>query len=411
MNKIFSDSVIYVGGELFVKIFPFLLLPVLSRALGPEQYGQISLFNTYVSIFFVFIGLNSSAAIIRYEYTQKRYHSADYFFSSVIILSIAFILYIHVLYVFYRHEIIILAALAGYLQCVYTNLVSVSQARKEAKKYLIAQVLNAAMSFFMTLLFLYYFWANYEARVYAIIMGFLLSIFFASWSNRVWLKQVDFRFETFKKTSLQLLLFGVPLIIHNLSFLARSGLDRIMISKYFPGATLGNYSAAFQLSVIITVVLMALNKALTPHLYSQLRNNKIRRSDFNLIFAGYFFLSILITVVAQLLPEKIYNMVAGEEYKDIKRLVIIMVPAFLAQGFYLIMASTCFFYGKNKAISYCTFTGGIVHCVILYFVCKFMNVFCVPWVLFFSNSFVAFLMYITVFRTVLSQDRRGKSEH
>jgi O-antigen/teichoic acid export membrane protein len=153
------------------------------------------------------------------------------------------------------------------------------------------------------------------------------------------------------------------------------------------------------------VVLMALNKALTPHLYSQLKNNKISRKHFTLIFVGYFFLSTLVTILAQLIPEGIYNLVAGEEYKDVKRFVVIMVPAFLSQGFYLIMASTCFFYGKSKAISYCTFTGGVIHCVILFLVCKFMNVFSVPWVLFFSNSFVALLMYITVFRPVTESDQ------
>ncbi|AYA08354.1 polysaccharide biosynthesis protein [Rahnella aquatilis] len=405
MRKIFSDSIMYVGGELIVKIFPFLLLPVLSRALGPEQYGKISLFNAYVAVFFVFIGLNASAAIIKYEYTQEDYNSADYFFSSVIISSVAFILCVAGVYAFYPSDIIILAAIAGYFQCIYTNLVSINQSRKEAKKYMTAQVLNAAMSFVITLLFLYCFKVSYEIRVYAIILGFLISIFISSWSNRNWLKQADFCFDTVKKTSSQLLLFGIPLIIHNMSFLARSGLDRIMISNYFSSSTLGNYSASFQLSVIITVVLMALNKALTPHLYSQLKNNKISRKHFTLIFVGYFFMSTLVTIVAQLIPEGVYNLVAGEEYKDVKRFVVIMVPAFLSQGFYLIMASTCFFHGKSKAISYCTFTGGVIHCVILFLVCKFMNVFSVPWVLFFSNSFVALLMYITVFRPVTESDQ------
>jgi O-antigen/teichoic acid export membrane protein len=410
MRKIFSDSVIYVSGELFVKVFPFLLLPILSRALGPEQYGQISLFNAYTSVFFVFIGLNASAAIIKYEYTQENYSSADYFFSSFIISSIVFVFYIASVYVFYPSDIVFLAAFAGYFQCIYTNLISIHQSRKEAKKYITAQVINAAVSFAITLLFLCYLKVSYEIRAYAIILGLLISLFISLWSNRNWLKQADFCLNTLKKTSSQLLLFGIPLIIHNMSFLARSGLDRIMVSNYFSGSMLGNYSASFQLSVIITVVLMALNKALTPHLYSQLKNNNIRRSHFTLIFLGYFFLSILLTFVAQFIPEGIYNLVVGEEYNDVKRFVVVMVPAFLSQGFYLIMASACFFYGKNKAVSYCTFSGGIIHCIILYLACEFLNVFSVPWVLFFSNSFVALLMYVTVFRPVTENNLRGNSE-
>lgn len=402
MKKILSDSIIYVGGELFVKIFPFILLPILSRMLGPEQYGQISLFNAYASIFFVFVGLNSSAAIIKYDYTQTKYNTAEYFFSSVVLSTGMLFLLTIITFLIYRENIIILALVGGYFQSVYTNLVSINQSKKEAKKYLIAQILNAVISFGITLVLLCYFRASYELRVYAILAGFFISIVLSSCSNWTWLRNVHLHFDVFKKTAWQLITFGVPLIIHNLSFLVRSGLDRIMINKYYSSEVLGNYSASYQMSVIVTVVLLALSKSTTPHLYEQLNGGTISKRKFNMIFTVYFCVSVFISLIALCIPQGVYTFVAGDEYMDIKRFIVVMIPAFLSQGFYLIMASTCFFYGKNTAISYCTFIGGVLHCVLLYFVCKNLNVFYIPWVLFFSNSFVAVLMYYMIFRKIVS---------
>jgi len=410
MKRILRDSLIYVCGEIFVKVFPFILLPILSRALGPEQYGQISLFNAYVSFFFICIGLNTSIAIVKYEYSQKTYSVADYFYSSLIMSSISLFILSLIFFLFIRDGIIVFAVICAYFQCIYTNLISISQSKKEAKKYLVAQIFNAVFSFAITIILLFMFQARYELRVYSIILGFVFSIFFSFYLNREWLNKTAFNIVVIKRTCAQLFIFGVPLIIHNLSFLVRSGLDRVMIDKFYSKEALGNYSAAFQICLIITVVLTALSNATTPHVYSKLERNSISEKSFNIIFIGYFSCCTLITFLALSLPESLYNLIAGEEYTELKKFVIIMTPAFLSQGFYLIMASTCFFYGRNKSVSYCTFVGGAVHCFLLYLVCKFLNVYYIPWVLLFSNLFVAFIMYVIIFRGLLASNRRGVDE-
>ena len=50
---ILKDSVIYLIGEIVAKIFPFLLLPYLSRKLGVNGFGELSYYQTILSLLII----------------------------------------------------------------------------------------------------------------------------------------------------------------------------------------------------------------------------------------------------------------------------------------------------------------------------------------------------------------------
>lgn len=66
--KILKDSFIYLIGELFAKSLPFLMLPYLTRKLGPEGFGELSYYLTWLVLFGVFVGLSQEGAVTRYFY-------------------------------------------------------------------------------------------------------------------------------------------------------------------------------------------------------------------------------------------------------------------------------------------------------------------------------------------------------
>ena len=66
--RILKDSFIYLIGELFAKSLPFLMLPYLTRKLGPEGFGELSYYLTWLALFGIFIGLSQEGAITRYFY-------------------------------------------------------------------------------------------------------------------------------------------------------------------------------------------------------------------------------------------------------------------------------------------------------------------------------------------------------
>ena len=66
--RILKDSFIYLIGELINKALPFLLMPYLTRKLGPEGFGELSYYLTILALFSIFIGLSQEGAVTRYFY-------------------------------------------------------------------------------------------------------------------------------------------------------------------------------------------------------------------------------------------------------------------------------------------------------------------------------------------------------
>ena len=71
--RILKDSLIYLVGELVSKSLPFLMLPYLTRKLGTEGFGELSLYLTMLSLFGIVIGMSQEGAVTRYFYFYGKY--------------------------------------------------------------------------------------------------------------------------------------------------------------------------------------------------------------------------------------------------------------------------------------------------------------------------------------------------
>ena len=56
--KVVKDSIIYLTTSSINKLIPFLLLPVMTNYLLPEEYGLLSVYMLFVTLFSAFIGMN-----------------------------------------------------------------------------------------------------------------------------------------------------------------------------------------------------------------------------------------------------------------------------------------------------------------------------------------------------------------
>ena len=70
--KALKDSAIYLIGELTSRAMPFLLLPYLSRKLGPEGFGELAYYQTFLVLFFLIVGLSQEGAVTRYFYVYGK---------------------------------------------------------------------------------------------------------------------------------------------------------------------------------------------------------------------------------------------------------------------------------------------------------------------------------------------------
>ncbi|WP_439238473.1 oligosaccharide flippase family protein [Lonepinella sp. BR2919] len=366
--KVIKDSIIYLAGEILAKMMPFFLLPYLSRKLGVEGFGELSYYQTYLALFLIIVGLSQDGAVSRYFYFYGKRSlnlivNTGYAYTvvlGIIILLICFLL---------NSEILIYGTLAVLFQSFLNVQLSIRQCQKQAIKYTIIQFLSGVVSATTTVLLLELYSDNLvEKRILAMLISnflvFSIAYFLYKSSNKIY-GYKSFSIKDYKMAFFYIMGFGTPLIFHNISIFLKGQLDRIVIFTHFTNFELGIYSAASQVSSVVLVLFMAINKATVPYYFESIKNGVI---TFGMI-KRWFFYSILISpclfLVCFFIPENLYLFLLGTEYIGVKYYICIFILSISLNLPYFLLVNFLFFYAETRIISICSVFSTMVYIVFL----------------------------------------------
>src|SRR5690606_11298828 len=92
-GSLFSGSAIYLISNICNAAIPFALLPILTRYLTQEEYGQVAMFQTLLGALSAFVGVNVAGAAVRKYYDNPSINSnselKEYISSCLIILFVS----------------------------------------------------------------------------------------------------------------------------------------------------------------------------------------------------------------------------------------------------------------------------------------------------------------------------------
>lgn len=71
MSNFFKSTSVYFLANILNAVIPFLLLPILTRYLSVEEYGQIAMFQLLIGGLAGFVGLNTVGAAGRKFYDKN----------------------------------------------------------------------------------------------------------------------------------------------------------------------------------------------------------------------------------------------------------------------------------------------------------------------------------------------------
>lgn len=397
LNKsIFKDSFIYLAGELFAKSLPFLMLPYLTRKLGPEGFGELSYYLTWLALFGIFIGLSQEGAVTRYFYFYGKKAlntvvTAGYLYN--IVISAILLLGCW----FFQAEIMAYIVLATMFQSFVNVQLALRQCQKQPFKYITIQIILSLTNVIFTIAALELFSEDLVAyRVLAIVVANAVTFFIASVvlgnlfsnENRVTLHRL-------KLGALYVFSFGIPLILHQSSFFIKGQLDRLFIYEQYSKAELGIYSAGVQVAAVLPIALMALNKAIVPYYYQNLKENKLSISTIKKYTLYCIPLCIIPALIGYVLPESVYTWFLGEKYAESKYYVVMYLLGYGANLPYLILVNYFFYHGKNMLISKSTLISSIVYILFL-FIFSMHSMELIPYALIFSNLILLIVLYLGI---------------
>lgn len=371
-SSFFRSASIYFLSNVISAVIPFLLLPILTRYLTPEEYGEIALFQVLVGFFSAFVGVNVNGAIVRYYYeksTSQNNDISNYIGVCFLILLVSMLIALLSMFVFsgyisesikINESYIYIALLVSAFSFLIKIRLSQYQVRKLPLKYAFIQIPNAALSVLITLLLIIGFSLGPNGRVYAMLVS---AVFISFVCVYLLIKERVVSFRNLKKEYFfDALNYGVKIIPHILGVFLIGIIDRYIIASKIGLNEVGVYMSAIQLGLILSVLFDGINKAFVPWLFSILKRdiasekNKVVRFTY-----GYIILLVSMMPFFYYLSPLVVNTVLGKDFSDAADIIGLILIAQCLSGIYLMFTNYIIYEKKTGRLSLITITCGGVH--------------------------------------------------
>lgn len=380
-NLTLKNSIIYVFAESINKLIPFILLPVLTIYLTPESYGIIFTYNAYVAVLAVFIHLSLSGAVNVNFHQLSKENLKIYITNTLLILF--FFTFCIFIFIFNFQEYlqqqmnltffwINIAVLNVFFQFFTIINLVLWQAEQNAKKYALYQFSFTILSTTFILICVAYLKLGWEGYLIGQLVSILIFSLLSIWLifKRGYLNfQINF---IYIKDALK---FGIPLIPHSLSGWFKIGVDRFFLTSLLGSAATGIYALGYHLGMIVGIMTVAFNQAFSQYLYKKLANitgkDKIKLVKYTYL---YFVLVLLLaSLISYLSPWFIVNFI-NQRYLDSIEIIPWIAFGYVFQGMYFMVVNYIFFVKQTAALSFVTFTTGILHVILSYVFIKFYGI-------------------------------------
>ncbi|MBU9725194.1 lipopolysaccharide biosynthesis protein [Diplocloster modestus] len=358
----------YIVCNFLQKGITLLTTPLFTRMLTTDQYGVFSIYQSWYAIISIFATLNLSYGVYNKALTEYN-KEKNALTASFLNLSSTITLLLLLLYFVNRgfwNSILGLPTvlvITMFLQLFFEPAFlfwAVNERYQYRYKKLIAFTLTTAIGgVFLSLAAVMLSTHKAEARI--IPNAFLQIVFGFAFYIYIMIKGKRFFSRKYWSFALK---FNVPLIPHYVSQTILNQADRIMISKLDSIENAAVYSVAYQISMVLSLLIGAINNSFIPFTYQSIKENKIKQlkqtADYIVILIGA--LTVLVTAAG---PEIIKIFAAPQYYNAIW----IIPPVTLSTFFiflYSLFGNIEFYFIETKYVSIASCIGGLLNIILNY---------------------------------------------
>ncbi len=388
-----SDTIIYGGSNILVRLLNWLLMPYYIRTMSEMEYGVVSQVYSYIGVFLVILTYGLETAFFRFA---KNKSLPVVFTTSIVSIFSTGLLFVVSILVF-KHEISIITKIQNTSLLVYVAFILFIDAissiifaklRLEGKsiKFGLLKLLNVLILIFFNLYFLYWI-PNYSSIYFFREINILLFlrdessyVFFsnliASFSILILLIPEFFNsissysFSTLK----QMLKYSYPILIVGITGMININLDKILIPFLSSEGFTENaiYSANFKIGVLMAMFTQSFRYAFEPFFFKH-HHNTSDTSIYNKILL-YFILFGLLIFIGVTFSMDIINLFLTESYKRGNVIIPIVLLAQLFSGIYFTLSVWYKISDKTKFGAYMGIIGSLITIVLNFLLYPYLGI-------------------------------------
>jgi O-antigen/teichoic acid export membrane protein len=346
---------------------PFFLLPVLTRALSPADYGMVVNFFLLVTLSTSLAGLSVHGAVSVNWFKRDQIDFPRLVGTALALATASTLVCGGVLFVCARAFAIpldlaprfwFLAAINAGATVIVGVRAALWQSQGQALRAASLQVAAAVLNVGFSLVGVFALSLGGEGRVYGSAASAVACASAAAW---LLFAAGDARWATGNADLRRLLRFGVPLIPHALASAVLVTADRFSVSSLLGREAVGIYGTAAQIGMAMTILGDALVKAGSPWMFGEMASSNAR-ARLRVVGATYALVPVwmLIALVLWLAFEATGTWILGPRYAAAIDLSIWFLAGGAVSAIYFNIAGLFFFTSKTEWLSLATLgTAGI----------------------------------------------------
>jgi len=379
--RFLRSGAIYAAANVASAAVPFALLPLLTRALTPAEYGDVVSFSLIVVFCMSVAGFNAHAALGVAWFTKPKEEVPGLMGTAIVLavgstvvvalIGAGLLVYWPTLFAVTKPGWVVLAAFTAganvILQCRLVLWQSQQRPVANAILQITASLLNLALSLIGVIL-LGLGSAGRNGGIAAAAVAMALTAVTVSISAR------EVRFAPRWSQVRELVAFGAPLVLHTLAGVLVATADRWVVAANLGSHALGVYGAGAQLGMVMAIMADAFVKAYGPWIYAKLASKRVQ--DAYCVVGAIYLAMPTFFVLAALLGAVLYwlsGVFLGERYAE----AVHVLPWFMLggafTGVYLCTSVLFFFSARTGLLALTTFSAAVCGTVNTVFLVHWMG--------------------------------------
>lgn len=361
-----SFALLFAG--IVTKGVAYITTPLFTRLLTSEEYGQTSVYLTWVQVFGIVAMFCLSSGVFNngmVDYPERR---DEYSFSMLILSNIITVLFGIILLLvlpFFKKIInidfplVVLMLVLFLFQPAYNFWTAKQRYELKYKHVVFWSILLAILSPAVAIIAIKFSRNHFYARIFGAEVS-LIIVYVGFYIYTAYKSNYKIKTEFWKAA----ILFNLPLIPHYLSTYLLGSSDKIMISRIVNDSAAAYYSVAHSVAAVVIIVWSAINSSLVPYTYEKCKDKDYK--SIAKVTTPILLLFATVCCFVILLAPEVVRVMATEEYYEAIYVIPPIVGGVFFQVQYYIYANVVYYYKKPKYVMVASVTATIINIILNY---------------------------------------------
>lgn len=332
-QELIKNTIILTVGKICTQFVSFLLLPLYTALLTPEEFGVVDLFNTYVALLVPLFNWQFENGMFRFmlDYRSDK-KEIKKIFSTVLCANLLQIVIYLLFYCIAQNYISspykVFLAIDVSLNIILNSLLQFPRGIGDNTTYAVGSFISATTTVALNVVFIAGLHMGAFGMFEATILAKLITIVYLMFKSRIW-KYFSFAYND-KSVFVQIFRYSFPLVPNQLCWWVIDASDRTIISYAIGIAANGIYSVANKFSSLFVTFYNIFHLSWTESVSLHIKDEDSKEFITDVINTILrLFISICFCIIA-IMPF-VFPLFIDEKYKNAYQQIPILIVAVLFQ--------------------------------------------------------------------------------